>query len=679
VPDIVTIDNGRISLGIDRANGCIVSLRNKATGTELIAEPRLVDSFRLLVPLPGTVCNYVFGPEQRLTDLKVADDGATLTWGSVRSTNGELGVRVVLELRLTDVVECVVRVKNDSEHVVEEVWAPIIAGLHGVGDPAKTVLMPDSVRNPLYNFPDQAPNWGYPWPSRLILYPRQNSAMQWIDLHNGSEGLGFASLDRSGTVTGFHLTKQPYTWPPNTRLPADVPRALSVAITKHAFIQPGEEWISAPAIIQPHLGDWHAVADRYRRWADTWLLMPTRPRWLADFAGWQHTIMYTQSDALHYRFADVPGMADAAKEHGYPCVNLVGFHRGGIERGYPDFSPEPRLGGRDALVDAIAACHDKDVQVLLFSKCTRADGNSDWYKNELWRHAVKDRDLASVQHVYSYDTLDSRLPLQGRGRYPVMCPHVPAWQDIMVEQTVAMAELGADGTQYDQVHSAPFVCYDSSHNHHPGTAHATGTEVLLRRIRERVGATHPEFALGGEEPWDALYNQLHFGYCRFNGPIEEARMLRYTFPEFLQTLVVDMHDWDRVNRSLLLGCALDFEIKRWRGTLADAPALARYASEIARIRRALPSTLLHGRFRDRDGARVDADQPGVELGVHDAPNGARSVVISNEGSDDARVRVQIDRPGEWRLDRPDHATESWSAEREIVIPPMRAAVVTVTA
>jgi hypothetical protein len=156
-------------------------------------------------------------------------------------------------------------------------------------------------------------------------------------------------------------------------------------------------------------------------------------------------------------------------------------------------------------------------------------------------------------------------------------------------------------------------------------------------------------------------------------------MLRYTFPEFLQTLVVDMHDWDRVNRSLLLGCALDFEIKRWRGTLADAPALARYASEIARIRRALPSTLLHGRFRDRDGARVDADQPGVELGVHDAPNGARSVVISNEGSDDARVRVQIDRPGEWRLDRPDHATESWSAEREIVIPPMRAAVVTVTA
>ena len=679
MPDIVSIANSHVQIGFDRANGSIAQLRNVHTGTELITEPSLVDSFRLLIPLPDTVCNYVFGFEQQLADITTTDDTATLVWGPVHSANGTFDVQVTMEFRLTDAVECIVRIKNNTAFVVEEVWAPIVSGLQGVGDRKKTILMPGALRNPLENFPDQAPNWGYPWPSRLIAYPRQNSAMQWIDLHNETEGLAFASHDLSGTVTGFHLTKQPYTWPPNTRLPAGVPTALSIAITKHAFVQPGEEWVSPPAIIQPHVGDWHAAADRYRAWAETWLRVPRRPEWLKNFVGWQHTIMYTQSDALHYRFSDVPALADTAKTYGYPCVNLVGFHRGGIERNYPDFSPEPRLGGWEGLVQAIDECHEKGVQVLLFSKCTRADANTDWYRDELWKYAVKDRDQAPVQHVYGYDTLDTRLLLQGRGRYPVMCPSVRAWQDIMIEQTVGMAELGADGTQYDQIHSAPFVCYDPTHDHHSGTGHAAGTEEFLQRLRERLADGHSDFVIGGEEPWDILYNYIDVGYSRFIGPLEDARMFRYCFPEIIQTLVVDMYDFDRVNQALLLGCALDFEIRRWRGTLAEAPALGAYARELARIRLSQAPTLMHGRFLDRGGARVEgASQSGVEYGVHDSLDGrTRSIVISNEGDVDAKVRVHVDGATGWVIDRPDAAQVAWGEGREITVAPMRVVVVTV--
>ena len=164
------------------------------------------------------------------------------------------------------------------------------------------------------------------------------------------------------------------------------------------------------------------------------------------------------------------------------------------------------------------------------------------------------------------------------------------------------------------------------------------------------------------------------------GQMAPTRMFRYCFPEIIQTPVVDMYDFDRVNQALLLGCALDFEIRRWRGTLAEAPALGAYARELARIRLSQAPTLMHGRFLDRGGARVEgADQPGVEYGVHDALDGsARSVVISNEGDVDAKVRVYVDGATGWVIDRPDAAQAVWGEGREITVAPMRVAVVTVT-
>lgn len=91
-------------------------------------------------------------------------------------------------------------------------------------------------------------------------------------------------------------------------------------------------------------------------------------------------------------------------------------------------------------------------------------------------------------------------------------------------------------------------------------------------------------------------------------------------------------------------------------------------------------TLMHGRFLDRGGTRVEgASESGVEYGVHDAWGGSsRSVVISNEGEVDAKVRVHVDGATGWVLDRPDAAPAVWGEGREITVAPMRVVVVTVT-
>ena len=312
------------------------------------------------------------------------------------------------------------------------------------------------------------------------------------------------------------------------------------------------------------------------------------------------------------------------------------------------------------------------MRVLLFSKNNRAHANTPRFKNDLIRMATKDRDGEVIQHAYGYDTLETRIIQQSRGRYAVMCPAVREWQDLLIAETLKMARLGADGTQYDQICSAPVICYDPTHDHHPGEALASGDYQFLDRLEAALAEERLEFVLTGEEPWDALYQWLQIGYCRHKGPLEESRMRKYTFPETVQTVLVDMHDYDRVNRALLLGYPLDFEIKRWRGSLADAPDLARYAQSTAAIRRELAPHLMGGAFRDRGDAEVEG---AVEFGVHRAADGSLAVVLTNDGDEPVAARVGLPgRPREGRVLRPGEATVQHT-DGEVRVPPHGAAVV----
>lgn len=666
------LTDGQVSLTFDPSNGSLVSLRNLSTGTELIAEPQLAESFRLLIPLPDYVSNYAFGTEQKLSRIEQRSNEAVLHWNRIRTVNGQFDIRVAMAFRLDHGVHVTITIDNQSDQTVEEVWGPIIGGFQGVGNPDETVLMPGQLRNPWRNFPDEAPNWGYPWPCRYITYPRPGG-MQFIELHNGSEGLYLASEDPSGQVTGFHLEKRPYTQPCNQWIPKRVASGIHLAVTKHPFVAPGQRWISPPTIIWPHRGDWHRGAERYRAWAKTWMRFPEPAEWVRNFTGWQHTIMYTQSDAIHHRFEDVPRLAEVARSYGFPCVNLVGFHSGGIERGYPDFSPEPRLGGEAALRAAIQEAHQKDVRVLLFSKSHRAHANLPRFKNDLIRLAVKDRDGEVIANAYGYDTLDTRIMQQSRGRYAVMCPAVQEWQEIIAQETVKMARLGADGTQYDQICSAPYLCYDPTHQHRPTDAIGPGIYQLLDRVQQALRTENLDFVLTGEEPWDALYQWLQIGYCRHLGALEDSRLWKYTFPEAIQTVLVDMYDFDRVNRALLLGYPLDFEIRRWRSDLSEATDLARYAQWTAQVRRELPSHLMHGVFQDRQGVTVSGT---AEYGVHQAGDGSLAVVLTNESNDAMPASVAASgRPKAGRIYRNKQPVGDYRAESEIILPPHGAAVV----
>ncbi len=676
------LENESVFIAFEKENGKIVSIRNKQTGTELISEPRLADNFRLLVPLAGYLANYVIGAEQKMSSCEIGDNKAILGWNRLRTTQGELDIDVKMQVQLNmQDLEVRLHIKNNSAYVVEEAWYPILSGIQGIGDPRSTILVTPLReggihKNILKDLPinqlgcQDIPNFSYPYPCRHFIYP-WGLIMQWIDLHNGKEGIYIGSHDPTCQVTGFHLERHPGVDSPSKMIPKSVPVGIHLSVSKHPFISPGGNWNSPPVLLSLHEGDWHRGADKYRKWALGWMKLPKRPGWVKDFVGWQHTIVNFQSDIILYKFKDIPNMAQVAKKYGIDCINIVGFHKGGIERGYPDFSPDPRLGTPGELKQAIKQAHDIGVKVILFTKAHRAEKATSWYKKELKKYAVKDRDGNVLGATYGYDTLDGIMGQ--RGQLAVMCPSVEAFRKIMMTQLKNIIELGADGIQLDQIETCTLLCYDKTHQHNPGQALPSGMLTLVREMKELTSKTNPNFILSGEDTWDALYQYLDVGYSRYRGEIDFARIYKYTFPEFVQTVLVDAYDYDQVNKSLLLGHALDFEINRWRGTLDMARDLALYAKEIIRLRKELSAYLLYGRFQDTIGAKVEGK---VDYAVHrDQKGDSLATVVVNSKDEKEKVSFSVKDFQEGTIYRPFQKEQTSSMPITFVLEGHQAAVI----
>jgi|GEM_PF-2443612 len=74
------IENDRYTVCFDPQNGAILDVVDRVAGFSLIAEPRLAENFRLLLPLPENGANYILGKEQRLSRWEEIPNGVVLRW-----------------------------------------------------------------------------------------------------------------------------------------------------------------------------------------------------------------------------------------------------------------------------------------------------------------------------------------------------------------------------------------------------------------------------------------------------------------------------------------------------------------------------------------------------------------------------------------------------------------------
>lgn len=690
------LGNGILELAFDDEHGRLVLLRHRQLGIDLVTEPRLAENFRLLLPLPDWRGHYLSGREQRLSGADLAADGrsATLRWSRLESVRGTFDVSVELSVRLDgEDAEFRLRVENRTALTVEEAMYPAVGGMGNWEERDRwrlhrTTGVGVGTEWPAYEeFPGsylgpRAPLW-------FALYPAQMS-MPWVDLYDrtGRRGVMLANLDPrpAGAVSMAVAQLFPATnwrgsrqcWPDPTRA-GDVPVGMTLGWASFPFVPGRQTWESPPVVLHFHRGTWYAAAGYYRAWFDRTMPVPIDKgrSWLAQQDAWQSTIISYPEDTINYRFADLPRLAAAARSAGIHVLQIDGWDQGGIDRDYPRYLPDPRLGTAEELRAAIAECRRLGVDVLLFGNLQWANIETDWWREELHRYAVKDpRGNVRNSMGWEYHTLLG-LANQCESRMVPMNPAHPGYAAAIQDQLGGAARLGARGMQIDKLGAALGIDYDPVADGRRDEALVSGIWSTLRTFLAGARSEAPDFAIAAESHWDRAIPLVDASYSRFFSE-QHLPTTGYTFPEYRQSCCV-VGDQDRglINNCLRYGHIVNIEARCLHGSAADVPELAAYTREVLALRRSLWDVLWDGHLEEPTGITVDGDADLLYNLHRDAGGGRSALVLNHFARAPRRGRICLDgeRAREAWIHRPGRPPEPAPCPVEVEVDPDEVAVV----
>ncbi len=644
----IILNNERILLEIETEHGCIIRFIHKIFDINLIQEPRLSENFRVLVPLPQWRGHYIAGKEQTLTDYQTSDQTyCQLEWDSLRSSQGQFEIRVRQLIRLEgDDVTFRLEVENSSPYVVEEVFNIALGGLANFEERHDWRLHRADIngQGQEWSFYDIFPG-SYLGPAHPVwvgTYPR-NLSLPWLDLYNvrSRKGVYFGNHDQEARLSAAWMQLFPCTtygksnegevqhWP-EFALTDDTPVGLTLAWNSFPFVASGEKWSGPPILFHFHSGIWWAGADYFRQWYNTHTTINKSGSWLVEEDAWQSTIISYPEGTIGFRFRDLTQIAQVAKQFGIRVLQIDGWDSGGIDRDYPNYTPDPRLGSWDELAQAIRECQDEGVSIILFSNLQSINIETNWYKSELHRYAVRDP-FGNIRGGMGWE-YNTTLGLLGQTIYRMIeaNPSRPQFQQLILQQLQNIVQLGARATQLDKVRVMGEIDYSPDNPAPRDTALPGGVKETLKSFLGQAQQANSQFRLASELHWDKAVPFIDAAYARFFSP-DHRPTFSHTFPEFRQTCCIT-GDWDfgLVNNCLRFGHIINVEARCLHGTVADIPALGQYIAEALRVRRELWELIWHSTVVEIEPTTIKIEGPaGLLCGLHQSWSGEQQTLVLN--------------------------------------------------
>ena len=454
----------------------------------------------------------------------------------------------------------------------------------------------------------------------------------WVDLHNGSEGVGIALINRSMCATEFRFsagdTGMELLW---AFLDGKNITGTRVPLTK------GDKLDMDTLLVAAHSGDWHTMADIYREEYQTAFVDEQgNPLYLTEetlsqkvknadymiryFAGMDGALvttfadMYTQSVAFFEK-----NQADPAR-----CIVWIA---GQNEKGYafdvPLMTPTyPAAGGDAGLLELDEKLHALGATVFHYEHPFAVDPDGAGYFKETdpFQH-TEHWNLCTHHSVCIDNNIMQNL-----------------WKDTIIP---GIRGLKADGVQFDQAPLQQTICNLPGHNHGDSaverlSSHAKAIAQLEQMVRQNLSE---DAFIVSEGASDIL--------CRYIDVRQECWHVRplwdgdyeffasqYTFPQYaVQSSSVSIAREGYSENRMLLG-AISGSI-----TCISDGAEAGIAAEFARfkadIRQANAPGFPYG-FRDNVGITVNNEKIIVKVFTSDegvtltytTPGTVHDVVIS---------------------------------------------------
>ena len=645
------MENQNFKIVVDKNNGAISSFVVKQNNSDLISEKRLISNFRICLQTDNDLSNYIDGIEQKAKFVTKDGNTIAVVVSGMTSPKGTYPIDLTYWIKMEDdYVSFKAKLTNHSKYQVAEFWFPRIGGMKEFGNKEAKLAVPgysNDCQNNIElfkNFPGrrrfgaEAAEWSTDYPGGGQM------CMPWLDIYDAKNNVGLY-LGYHDTICRFS-TWHMYLTPDLTDysgkwLTEDQSGGKPVGITLshvfYPFIHSGETLNSGEFIVRVHKNDWHGCTDFYRQWFVSHFPFDKSKSWLRKERSWFTSIIYQPEDHVVTNFEGYNQWTKDAKKYGINCYELIGWNSGGLERNYPLYIPEDKLGGVKGFKNLLSSIKQRGDHCLVFVNYNILDGNTEWYKKELHKYVAQDQ-LGNVLNcgAWGESTLMARKGLSVR--HHLFASVVPPMENILDKYLTQLVRDGAQGFQIDK-DIIGRLDFNPLNTAKPDVAQCEEQLKSMGKLYKKWKTINPDFCIASESGCDRQIAFVDVGYR--NSWAYQISPLKYVFPEWASCQHVTIpRDFQSVNAGVMTGSVLCMEPEIYQGTL-DQPLyheLANYIKEIERIRKELSDIIFLGDYLDNQDAKVNAVNEKLSNALHfkvwrNPKTDQYAIIIANESSD----------------------------------------------
>jgi len=379
-------------------------------------------------------------------------------------------------------------------------------------------------------------------------------------------------------------------------------KCLICTIASYPAVRPSETVTYDGYVLAAFDTDWREGVDLYRRYADKTWNMDLGKHDAKKITGWQRLILKHQYGEIFHTYNELPRLYKEGAKYGLNMLLLFGWWKEGMDNGYPNYEPDPLLGGADELKKAIDEINALGGTVILYASGHLIDVSTDYYKNEGIKYTMKDIEQNEYREFYKFSN-NSTLLKRGHKTFATGCHGAPEWRNKLIEIENKHLELKSNGTFFDQLGISFSLCFDDTHEH--GNRIDLDPEYRLKTIKMLKQNLKEDELLGTEWAIDRFAPYMDFIHgCGFGESFTEDAypyIFKYAFPDLIisnRYLHDEKDGWQRhLNYAFIFGLIFDVSIYRGRAeSFEQMPSYAKFVKELIDLRQKYINFFTEGSF-----------------------------------------------------------------------------------
>jgi len=594
---LLHLENAHVRFTFDRATGSLADITDLTNGQEHLLGRAGARLFRVACPSGLWMSRYADSHEADPPEFIPETGKLTIRWPRLKPMDGEVDIAVTVRVELpADEQEArfTAELTNNGSDRLHEFWFPWAGGWTGLAGPESDCGLCGCTRVDLRPRERETFAYNLMGSHRRTLYEYPLMQLPFLDISGGGRGLSYICYQERPYLGGIVIANLD---------PEPDGQLLSFAWVHFPFTKPGQTWSSPPVGISVHRGDWHATADRYRRWLEPRWKPPHPPPRLSQSIGYQVIQLRNFDGQPNHRFQDIPRLAADGLKYGVAdlCVwdPITCLYLRPDEGDFWDeFDPSQSL---DDLRAGVAEAKRLGANVSTMVNYRLVRMNSQLFR-ALGGGAQVVRSLYGSPVIEDWSTCSSghagfRTPYLAR-QAAVLCQKSASFRRRAIEVTRKTLDLGFTSLFIDQAFETK-PCFAEGHGHDsPADTHAAALEWFEEAV-EMVRKRDPDAYVIGEttDVFGSQYLDLAWNWAWASLAPE---VMRYTIPETLHCWVVD-HQPKALNRAFAMGFLAAFTTGMAEKSLAAYPEFGERVARLAALKKRCAEWIASGRFRDRIG------------------------------------------------------------------------------